>query len=55
MVPHNILVAELGRYGFDGWTIRWIWNWLNSCIQRVAVKGYIRPVTGGALDLYWDR
>ena len=31
MAPHNILVAELERYG-------WIRNWLDSCTQRVAVN-----------------
>ncbi|KAJ7415769.1 rna-directed dna polymerase from mobile element jockey-like [Willisornis vidua] len=56
-VKKLILLPRLETDGFNRWTVRWIRNWLDGCIQRAVVKGLEfqwASVMRGVL-LYWDQ
>ena len=39
MVPHNIFLSKLERYGFHAWTISCPKNWLQDQVHRELVNG----------------
>ncbi|KAJ7407640.1 hypothetical protein WISP_125507 [Willisornis vidua] len=53
MAPHNTFLSRLERDGFDGWTVKWIRNWLDGCIHRVLIsdsESQQTRVTSGVLQ-----
>ncbi|KAK4806222.1 hypothetical protein QYF61_001145 [Mycteria americana] len=37
-VSHSLLGDKVAKYRLDGWSARWIENWLTGCTQRVVIN-----------------
>jgi len=46
----------LEGYGFNGWTARWVWGWLQCCTQRILVNVQMDISDEWCPScVYWDR
>lgn len=52
-IPNNIILSKLETYGFDGWTLWWVRNWLNGHNSMSGWKSVLSGVSWGGL--YWDQ
>ncbi|KAK4811368.1 hypothetical protein QYF61_027597 [Mycteria americana] len=49
-LSHSLLLDKLARYRLDGWSARWVGNWLTGGTQRVVINVFYsgwQPVTSG--------
>ncbi|KAK4815622.1 hypothetical protein QYF61_004837 [Mycteria americana] len=43
-VSHSLFLDKLARYRLDGWSVRWVGNWLTGCTQRLVINEVFQPL-----------